>query len=285
MCIAMLFVICMLVAVPCGFAKHSTTVSRKMEIAGLKVVAWIPDKGTPGPWPIIIFSHGFYGCNTQLSFLMQEIAGSGYAIFAPAHRDLDCGNVSVWDQHSQASFLASTNWSDNTYIDRDQDIEKLLDALSKDPRYRTSQFDWKHVGLIGHSLGGYTVLGVAGAWPRWKDARVKAVLTYSPYALPFVKAKTLGGLKVPVMYQGGTQDWMTIFLKKSGGAYDLTSAPKYFVEFKTVGHRGWTDMGSRQHDEIVAYSEAFLDCYLKGKPFPRALLNPHQGVANLKFQE
>ncbi len=256
-----------------------------MEIAGLKVVAWIPSQATPGPWPIVIFSHGYYGCNTQLSFLMQEFAGAGYAIFAPAHRDLDCGNVSVWGQKSQASFLASTSWSDNTYYDRDQDIEKLLDALSKDPRYRKPPFDWKHVGLIGHSLGGYTVLGVAGAWPRWKDKRVKAVLAFSPYALPFVKAKTLGGLNVPVMYQGGTQDWMTIFLAGSGGAYQLTSAPKYFVVFKTVGHRGWTDLGSRQHDEIVLYGEAFLDRYLKGKPFPPALLKSNEAVADLKFQQ
>jgi predicted dienelactone hydrolase len=282
----MLSAICMLVAVPIGLANDNKIAPDTIKIAGLQVAVWIPHPGTPRPWPILIFSHGYYGCNTQLSFLMQEIAGAGYAIFAPAHRDMDCAeDVSVWSQHSQASFLISTNWSDTTYYDRDQDIERLLDALGKDPRYRKPQFDFKHVGLIGHSLGGYVVLGVAGAWPRWKDARVKAVLALSPYAVPFIRAKTLGGLGVPVMYQGGTLDFMTIFLKDIGDAYGQTSPPKYFVEFNSVDHRGWTDMGSHQHDEIVAYSIAFLDRYLKGKPFPEALLKLHEGVTDLKVEE
>ena len=30
--------------------------------------------------------------------------------------------------------------------------------------------------LAGHSLGGYTVLALAGAWPSWKLANVRAVL-------------------------------------------------------------------------------------------------------------
>lgn len=172
------------------------------------------------------------------------------------------------------------------YFDRYQDIERLLDALSADPRYRGTQFDWAHVGLIGHSLGGYTALGVAGAWPQWKDARVRAVLVLSPYALPFMRANTLGGVEVPTMYQGGTRDWITFFIKERRGAYAESAAPKYFVEFKHVGHRGWTDAYSpRHHEEMVSYSEAFLDRYLKAKPIPPGLLKRHRGIADLSFEE
>jgi predicted dienelactone hydrolase len=273
------------VAVPSALANDKPVVVRKIKIVGLHVSVWIPHRDTPGPWPIIIFSHGFYGCDTQVSFLMRALAGVGYAVFAPAHRDLDCGNVDYWSQHSEVSFATAGRWTDTTYFDRDQDIEKLLDALSKNRRYCGPKFDWKHVGLVGHSLGGYTVLGIAGAWPRWKDPRVKAVLALSPYALPFMEAKTLGNLGVPVMYQGGTRDWMTPFLKMNGGVYDQTSVPKYFVEFKSIGHRGWTDDYPRRHDEIVEYGEAFLDRYLKGKPIPATLFKSHPDIADLKYQE
>src|SRR5271169_1059556 len=85
--LAMALAICLVSAPASGLPKpHPSVASRKMDVAGLHVVAWIPNPNTRGPWPIIIFSHGYYGCNTQLSFLMQEIAAAGYAIFAPAHR-------------------------------------------------------------------------------------------------------------------------------------------------------------------------------------------------------
>jgi hypothetical protein len=61
--------------------------------------------------------------------------------------------------------------------------------------------------------------------------------------------------------------------------------PKYWVEFKGLGHRGWTDDYPHQHAEIVAYSEAFLNRYLKGKTIPSALLKPRPDVVDLKYLE
>jgi len=101
-----------------------------------------------------------------------------------------------------------------------------------------------------------------------------------------MRANTLGGVEVPVMYQGGTRDWITVFIKERRGAYAESAAPKYFVEFKHVGHRGWTDAYSRRHhEEMVSYSEAFLDRYLKGKPIPSGLLKRHRGIAALRIEE
>jgi len=274
-----------LVATANSFAVEQPVAVQNIKIGGLQVAVWIPHRGTPGPWPIIIFSHGFYGCNTQVSFLMRSLAGVGYAVFAPAHRDMDCTDPSVFEQKSVESFAVPGSWTDTKFADRAHDIEHLLDVLAKDPRYRGSLFDWKQVGLIGHSLGGYTVLSVAGAWPQLKDARVKAVLALSPFALPFIRNKTLGGLDAPVMYQGGTRDGMTLFLKMPDGAYAQSPAPKYFVEFDKMGHRGWTDADVTQHEDIESYSEAFFDLYLKGKPFPAKLLKPYPGIDDLKIQK
>ena len=48
-------------------------------------------------------------------------------------------------------------------------------------RFLMTAFDWKRCGLVGHSLGGYTLLGLGGAWPSWRFDGIKAVLALSPY--------------------------------------------------------------------------------------------------------
>ena len=99
-----------------------------------------------------------------------------------------------------------------------------------------------------------------------------------------VPVRTLGRIGVPVMYQGGTRDvGITPFVKKSGGAYDQSRAPKYFVEFNGAGHLAWTDLRDVDHAGIVEYARAFLDRYLKGGNFPNALTSPHDGVADVRI--
>ncbi len=260
--------------------------AQTLRLAGLEVTAWLPRESTPGPWPIVIFSHGFHGCGTQSRFLTAALAEAGYAVFAPEHRDAACANLLAWLQRPEASFLEPQDWSSTSYADRARDIEALLDALSRDPRFAGSRFDHRHVGLVGHSLGGYTVLGLGGAWPPWKDPRIKAVLALSPYAAPFIQHGTLGGLSAPVMYQGGTLDFgITPELGKAKGAYQGTPRPKYYVEFEGAGHLAWTDLDAAFQPAIVAYSRAFVDRYLKGKPFPPALAVPHDGVAVIRIDE
>lgn len=257
-----------------------------LKIAGLDVTAWIPSSDTPGPWPVIVFSHGFHGCATQSTFLMKALADSGYAVFAPDHKDAACGNLHAWATRAEASFRDPRNWNDTVYADRAQDIEKLIDALSHDPRYRAEPYDWHHLGVIGHSLGGYTVLGLGGGWPKWKDSRIKAIVALSPYAAPFIARETLHGLVAPVMYQGGTRDiGITPFINKGNGAFPQSPSPRYYVEFDGAGHFAWTDLNPKFQDAIVEYSSAFFDRYLRGKPFPPSLATPHPGVAEVEIAE
>jgi predicted dienelactone hydrolase len=268
-----------------GFARESKTTDFQ-EIAGLKVAVWLPEKNTPGPWPIIVFSHGFHGCAQQSTFLTKALAASGYAVFAPDHRDVGCADMRAWLERPAVPFRDPQQWDESTFADRAHDVERLLDALGKDPRYHSPPFDWQHVGLIGHSLGGYTVLSIGGAWKSLKDPRVKAVLALSPYSSPFIAHQTLGGIDAPVMYQGGTYDFgITPFVAKANGAYDQTPRPKYFVEFDGAGHFAWTDLQDSYHSAIIDYGRAFFDHVLKGKQFPPALTQVHKGVTAMKLKE
>jgi len=110
---------------------------------------------------------------------------------------------------------------------------------------------------------------MAGAWPAWKDARIKAVVALSPYANPFIVSKTLSSLAVPVMFQGGSRDFgVTPALKRPyGGGYALAPSPKYYLEWRGANHFAWTMRGdSVFRGPINETILSFLDHYLKGGP-------------------
>jgi pimeloyl-ACP methyl ester carboxylesterase len=249
-------------------------------LAGMKVTVWSEETPTPTKEPVIIFSHGFHGCATQSRFLMEAFASAGYLVFAPNHRDATCdGGRDLGGP--KVAFRRPELWNDTTYRDREEDLRRLIHAIGSDERFG-ARADLSRLGLSGHSLGGYTVLGLAGAWPSWKLGGVKAVLALSPYSQPFIVHDRLGGLDMPVMYQGGTRDLgITPSLRKNAGAYEKSPRPKYYVEFDKAGHLAWTNLSETAHRLIVAYSLAFMNHYVKGEPVDPILTHTRPGVARL----
>lgn len=161
-------------------------------------------------------------------------------------------------------FRSPDDWTDATHRDRLEDVVYLLDYLHQQRPYATL-IDFSRVGIVGHSLGGYTGLAMAGAWPSWKDQRIRLVVALSPFAAPFLDEDSLGKLGVPVMYQGGTADiGITPAIRRPNGAYDQTSSPAYYVEFKGAGHFAWTNLKNDFQPQITAYAASFIDLYIKG---------------------
>jgi predicted dienelactone hydrolase len=264
---------------------------------------WKPTAPAPSAgYPFIVFSHGFGGCNTQSNFLMHALTKAGYVVIAPNHKDARCNGPQTeqgWypgkllerkkARKPEEPFQNDKLWTDATYRDRQVDIKNLLDAALAPKSFVGVPLDAQRIGIIGHSLGGYTALGVAGAWPSWKDSRIKAVVAMAPYTSPYVDKGDLEHMNVPVMYQGGTRDLgVTPTVRRMNGAYDHSSAPKYYVEFDGAGHFAWTNLNSEYHDAIDAYTIAFLDRYIKGQtnPDPLAPLVATQGkgISYLRVQ-
>ncbi len=255
---------------------------QEVTLANLDVTVWSPTASWGTKCPVLIFSHGFHGSSMQSLFLMEAFATAGYWVFAPNHHDaVYRGSESKWADRPAVPFLDPAVWSDATYRDRAEDIVHLITAIKADPRFRSA--DFSRLGLVGHSLGGYTVLGLAGAWPSWRIPSVKAVLALSPYARPLVEHGSLGHLSAPVRYQGGTRDLGTLTVKRPQGAYDLSPPPKYLVEFDGAGHFAWTNLTTTAHQDIVTYSLAFLNHYVKGAPADRVLTTPRPGVTLLRY--
>ena len=256
---------------------------RAAKLAGMDVTVWSPKSEDVGGLPVIVFSHGFHGCATQSRFLMEAFASGGYLVLAPNHRDATCNRGPAhWWNKAQAPFRKPEEWNDTTFRDRGEDVRRLIEAARSDGGFRLA--DWSRLGLAGHSLGGYTVLALAGAWPQWKLAGVKAVLALSPYSQPFIVHGTLSGLAAPVMYQGGTLDFtITPALDKAGGAYDQSPEPKYLLVLDKATHLAWADLGWKAgRGPIVGYSLAFLNRYVKGDPADPLLTQAAPGVSLLR---
>jgi dienelactone hydrolase len=263
---------------PAGGARAMTS-GETATLGGRKVDIWRPSGS--GAAPIIIFSHGYLGCGRQSTFLTQALADAGYLVVAPQHADSLCG------QHlslPEVPFWQPQNWSDSTYRDRRDDIVAVIAALHRDPAF-ASKIDWTKLGLMGHSLGGYTVLGLAGGWPNWRIPDVKAVVALSPWCLPFLLAGgSLGRVSAPVEYQGGTGDFgITPSVSVAGGCYDQTRDPAEFVEFQDAGHLAWTDLVSTAHADMIFYARAFFDVWLRGKSAD-SLRVRRSGVTDLRVK-
>lgn len=173
---------------------------QRISIAGLDVTVWQPDQTRPAALPIVVFSHGFHGCATQSRFLMTALASAGYLVVAANHRDATCnGGSARWIDRPEQRFGEPATWDETSFRDRTDDVIHLVAALKAMPPWRGC-IDWQRFGLVGHSLGGYTVLGLSGVWPSWKLEGVKAVVALSPYVQPFLLRQTPAGLGAPVMY-------------------------------------------------------------------------------------
>jgi len=248
-------------------------------IGGVEVVVWTPSAGEHRHLPVLMFSHALYMCPTQSRYLTRALADAGYLVIAPRHTDSSC-NLSVWPSLSRWSAKPSLLWTEDDYRDRADDIRTVVGALAGDSRYRAVA-DLGRLALAGHSLGGYTVLGLGGAWPSWRLPGVRAIMALTPYSLPFQRSDGLSRLSVPTMYQVGTLDPVfTMPLEQFG--YAQTPSPKYLVEISWANHMAWTDLGMSSRDAIVDYAIAFLDHYVRDAPAAPALQAALPGVSDFR---
>jgi predicted dienelactone hydrolase len=265
-----------------AFATRAAAQDRIVSLAGRQVAVWEGKGNGTAPAPVLFFSHGFGSCETSSNFLKTSLAARGYWVFAPRHADARCG--ALRGAPPVVPFRLPAEWSDATYVNRANDILAVHGALQADPTF-AKRLDFSRVGYVGHSLGGYTVVGLAGGWNAWgRTPGVRAVLALSPYVEPFLQHNTMSGITMPIMFQGGTADaGVTPYVTRRGGGYDSAPSPKYLVVFTGATHAAWGDRRNQSHDDIIAYSLAFLDRYVRDRPATATLTTVRPGVASLKF--
>jgi predicted dienelactone hydrolase len=243
---------------------------------------------SPGPFPVIVFSHGAGGSKNCCEALTEHWASYGYVVLQPTHED------SITEQRSQEERLAlparETLERPELWESRLRDISAVLDALPEMERRIaeiTGLLNLERIGVAGHSMGSFAAEAVGGALVRlpgnpaksFADGRVKAVLCLSPQgpgqfglsqnsfeklALPYM------GITGSLDSQGAaTPAWHKVPFDKSapGDKYHLLIKGATHMSFISDSARDRTQAG--QTRAIFGYTSsatlAFWDAYLKSE--------------------
>lgn len=101
-----------------------------------------------GSFPLVVMSHGYRGSWRNQNWLAMKLVQEGYIVAAVDHP-----GTTTFD-HSPT--LAAQWW------ERPKDLSRLMDWLLADS-ILASSIDQTNISAIGHSLGGWTVMALAGA--------------------------------------------------------------------------------------------------------------------------
>lgn len=134
--------------------------------------------------PLVLLSHGTGGSAGQLSWLAESLAEAGYVAVGVNHH----GNTAAEGRQWPHGFVLP--W------ERALDLSAVLDRLLADPDLG-SRLDSSRVAAIGFSLGGHTMLALAGArlplgdWPAGCRDRPTAVECLLPPEASFTISDVL----------------------------------------------------------------------------------------------
>jgi predicted dienelactone hydrolase len=112
------------------------------------------------PAPVIVISHGLASNRDTFIYLAQHLASYGYAVAVLEHPGTGSRDFGAF-----LKGFGKTPDQRDVYF-RPLDVKYLLDDLEKQNKTvpdMKNRLDVQNVGLIGHSLGGYTVLSLGGA--------------------------------------------------------------------------------------------------------------------------
>jgi len=225
----------------------------------LRVVLYQPQRWRPGKTPVVVGSHGLASNPEHFELQAQHLASYGYVVALVEHPGSNNQQFQDLFAGYKRDFFAIAE-----FIDRPLDISYVLDELE---RRNQSQFQGRlnlqEVGVMGHSLGGYTALALAGAQidfeqleqdchptlgipnislvlqclalelPRQeynlRDDRVKAVLAINPVAGSIFGAEGLGQMNIPIAMGAGSRDLATPAVLEQLGAFTLLGTPDKYL--------------------------------------------------------
>ncbi len=158
-----------------------------------------------GPLPLVVISHGGTGTPLAYRTLASHLARSGYAVAMPEHPG---------DNRNDQSLTDTIENLEN----RPRHVRLTLDALSSHVEIGP-HLHCDSIAVIGHSLGGYTALAVAGGKP-WtgpagpkvevtKDPRVKALVLMAPATGWFGLNDALEDVRAPILLLVAEHDRIT----------------------------------------------------------------------------
>lgn len=148
--------------------------------AGPEVRAYVARPSTPGPHPVVIMIHEWWGLNPTIAGMADALAQEGYVVVAP---DLFRGSTTSWIP--RAIYQVST--ANNDQIN--SDLDAVYAWLASQPDLQLNK-----IGVIGFCFGGRTALRYSLHNPAGIAATgvFYGMATTDPAELKALKAPVLG---------------------------------------------------------------------------------------------
>ena len=157
-----------------------------------------------GAYPLVIISHGGGGNYLGYLTLSQYLAKHGYIVASLEHYKNNRSNNAL--SHTKENLE-----------NRPRHVGLTIDAIACDPFFKSSMLK-DNVAVIGHSLGGYTALAIAGGKPLNQDREeiavtphpgVKAIILLAPATLFFSPKGALDDVNIPLYLITAEKDNLT----------------------------------------------------------------------------
>jgi len=207
---------------------------------------------TGGPYPLIVFGHGFALTPATYAPLLRAWATAGYVVAAPV---FPLGNANAPGGPTESDLVNQPR--DVSYV-----ITSVLTLDRRPAGVLAGKIDRSRIAVAGHSDGAVTALAVAYD-ERHRDRRVRAAIVLSGGVLPGMGAFPRRG--PPLLAMQGTAD--PINAPATTAAYfGLAGRPKFLVWLIGASHRPPYTYEQPQLGIVERVTIAFLDHYLRGRP-------------------
>ncbi|MEM9155344.1 MAG: hypothetical protein AAGB13_09940, partial [Cyanobacteria bacterium P01_F01_bin.33] len=259
----------------------------------LLVDLYLP-KTSKGSSPLVVISHGVASSRKTFSYVAEHLASYGFAVAAIEHPNTDASSL----QQYIAGFEDGADPRDA--IQRPSDITAVLDFLERKDENNNSDWTGKvetdGVGVLGQSLGGYTVLAAGGAQLNLDyleevcsdsdktilpfnlslllqcetlklpsqnyvthDQRIKAVLAINPVSSAVFGPAGLEQIQVPVLMIASSNDILAPAVEEQIEPFSwLKTEEKYLLLVKNGTHFSFLPGESGGGEDVFSLPEALV---------------------------
>lgn len=200
--------------------------SKKVKFGPFEMFLSVGAKIAEGQFPLVLISHGSGGTNLGYRSIAFKLVNQGYVVAVPLHPQNN-----YKDNSAESS---NQNWQN-----RPLHISSTIDQLLANQKLAT-HIDANKIAVVGHSVGGYTALSLAGGvadtshiiglckanpdidedfcglvkenkiksetFLNVQDKRVKAIVLMAPVGVLFKSEQSLSNVNVPTLMLSAEKD-------------------------------------------------------------------------------
>ena len=221
-----------------------------------------------GPYPLVVFGHGFAVTPQRYARLLQSWARAGFVVAAPV---FPLSNANAPGGPDEADVVNQP--ADMSFV-----ISSLLSLSRPGAGSLVGLINPVQIAVAGHSDGAETALAVTYS-RRYRDPRIGAAVILSGAEMSAIGGYRFTNGSPPLLGAQGTAD--TFNEPKYTDAYfDLARRPKFLLRLLGAGHLPPYTYQQPQLGIVERVTIAFLDTYLKHQPGALALLVSFGSVRN-----